>query len=200
MTEYEEVQKVKYKSFESGNEKWAAGQERCIKTWVIPNIKKGDRILDCACGDGVGLKVFQDHGFHYLMGIEFEPEKAFRANRVMSDWGYVIVKDFHIPYPGWRGLFNTVYSSHSLEHAHDPVTVLMNFHEMLVPGGQLFLILPFPDAGPDDAHCGKKVLGTGSWSGLATLWDVLEGAGFELQEWKLDSWREPEVWVRARKV
>jgi hypothetical protein len=30
--------------------------------------------------------------------------------------------------------------------------------------------------------------------------DVLEGRGFKWEEVRLDTWREEEVWVRARKI
>jgi 2-polyprenyl-3-methyl-5-hydroxy-6-metoxy-1,4-benzoquinol methylase len=213
---YEEIQKVKYRSFESQNARWAEGQERCIKEWVVPHIKPpggsvprfnnpydGPVILDCACGDGVGLTVFSRLGYNNVVGIEFEHEKAQRARLSGNYPNYPVhEKDMHDPaLKKVREVFDVVYSSHSLEHAHDPVTVLDNFYHMLKPGGLLFLILPYPDAGPDDAHCGKYVLGTGAGEGasLGTLWDILVGVGFTVLEHKLDTWREPEVWVRARR-
>jgi len=191
---YEELQKVKYRSFESENPNWIAGQRRVIEEWVLPHINKTDWILDCACGDGSGLNIFVKWGHYNVMGMDFEPEKVRIARKVHS----VLEHDFHIPFPNWN-LLDVIYSSHSLEHAHDPVRVLNNFHAMLKPGSLLFLVLPFPDTGPADAHCGKEVLGTDG-ENTERLNMVLAGCGFDVREQKLDSRREPEVWIRAKRL
>lgn len=205
MTEYEQIQKVKYRSFESENEKWKAGQRRCIQLFVQPHLppmmneqKPYLNILDCACGDGVGLDVFSGLGYSST-GIEFEEEKVKRAKAKGHN---VWCRDMHDPHLAKvRECFDVVYSSHSLEHAHEPETVLHNFYEMLKPEGKLFLVLPFPDRGPDDAHCGKYKLRTDQGNTTtAGLMDVLEGCGFKWEEVRLDTWREEEVWVRARKI
>ena len=206
MTEYEQIQKVKYRSFESDNEKWKAGQRRCISIFVQPHLppmtkeqKEYFNILDCACGDGVGLDVFRSFGYQPV-GIEFEEEKIKRAKAKGHN---VRNYDMHDPHLSKvRECFDVVYSSHSLEHAHDPEMVLHNFYEMLKPEGKLFLVLPFPDRGPDDAHCGKYKLRTAVEYSATTapLMDVLEGCGFKWEEVRLDTWREEEVWVRARKI
>src|SRR5277367_6330313 len=119
---YQENQKVKYRSFESDNTKWAEGQKRFIETFMMPHFKTEilPSVLDCACGDGVGLKVFRDLGFRDVTGLELEPEKAARARQ----YGYDVWEgDMHelalVPVLG-RLPFHVVYSSHSLEHAHDP--------------------------------------------------------------------------------
>jgi ubiquinone/menaquinone biosynthesis C-methylase UbiE len=202
VTEYEQIQKVKYRSFESENEKWSKGQARFINTFMLPHFKPDipPSILDCACGDGVGLAVFKHHGFTEVTGLEFEPEKAAKA-RVR--YGYPVWEgDMHelALVPGSMP-FHVVYSSHSLEHAHDPIEVLKRFHSVLAYRGWLFLVLPFPDRGPDDAHCGKYKLRTDQGNTTtAGLMDVLEGCGFKWEEVRLDTWREEEVWVRARKI
>ena len=41
--------------------------------------------------------------------------------------------------------FDWVYSSHTLEHMHDPATALQNWWRILKPGGYLILLLPERD-------------------------------------------------------
>ena len=41
--------------------------------------------------------------------------------------------------------FDCVYSSHCLEHMHEPVTTLANWWSLVKPGGTLFLIVPDED-------------------------------------------------------
>lgn len=43
------------------------------------------------------------------------------------------------------GSFDCVYSSHCLEHMHDPVATLANWWSLVRPGGHLFLIVPDED-------------------------------------------------------
>lgn len=43
------------------------------------------------------------------------------------------------------GAYNTVYSSHLLEHVHDPVTALQNWYRILAPGGHLIVCVPHRD-------------------------------------------------------
>jgi SAM-dependent methyltransferase len=43
------------------------------------------------------------------------------------------------------GSFDCVYSSHCLEHMHDPVASLHNWWSLVRPGGHLFLVVPDED-------------------------------------------------------
>ncbi len=43
------------------------------------------------------------------------------------------------------GSFDCVYSSHCLEHMHDPAATLANWWSLVKPGGHLFLIVPDED-------------------------------------------------------
>lgn len=43
------------------------------------------------------------------------------------------------------GSFDCVYSSHCLEHMHDPVASLANWWSLVRPGGHLFLVVPDED-------------------------------------------------------
>jgi Methyltransferase domain len=89
--EYASLQKNRYCSFESEVPRWETGQKRFIERQFT--VADRDRkILDIACGDGVGLRCFRALGFADVTGIEFNPAKAERARRA----GYpVLCLDMH---------------------------------------------------------------------------------------------------------
>ena len=193
--EYLELQTTKYKSFESDNEHWAEGQRRYIVEHFA-GMPLDTWILDCACGDGVGLKVFSELGFNKVLGVEYDIEKAEKARKT----GYAVYNgDFH-DLTATPRIFNVVYSSHSLEHALHPDKVLKEFHRVLVPNGVLFLVLPFPDTGTIEAHVAKEILGTVEDDGGKKVVAYIESMGFELINKQFDSFREPEIWLTFKKV
>lgn len=173
------------------------GHARFMKEFVSGLVKETDRILDCGCGDGVGLERFKSMGCKNVIGVDVTLEKAEAARAS----GYTVhVADMH-DLKIRSGSIDVVYSSHSLEHARDPIKVLSEFRRVLVPGGSLILVLPFPDVGDDHIHLGKFVLKTdpasvadGGSNGLA---DVLEKNGFEVVTLRQDSFRENEIWVHC---
>jgi SAM-dependent methyltransferase len=193
--EYLELQTTKYKSFESTNERWAEGQRRYILEH-FSGMPLDTWILDCACGDGVGLRVFAELGFECVHGVECDSEKAVMAR----ESGYRVMNfDFHSLQP-FGTVFDVVYSSHSLEHALEPDRVLKEFHRVLEPDGILFLVLPFPDTGTIEAHVAKEKLGTVVDDGGAKVVAYIESMGFELLNKQFDSFREPEIWLTFKKV
>jgi len=90
--------------------------------------------------------------------------------------------------------FDVVYSSHTLEHAYSPITAIKEFRRILKPNGLLYVVLPFPDKGPEDAHGGKFELNTHQNSPLAVC-SVFENCGFSLKSMHTDQYREPEIWL-----
>jgi SAM-dependent methyltransferase len=194
---YKELQTEKYKSFESRNQRWREGQERFILKHFI-NEPKESLILDLGCGDGVGLRYFRDLRFQNVIGVEFCKEKAQKA----TTYGYPVLEtDMHElqNHPSLAGIIDIVYSSHSLEHCWDPSTVLQHIHHVLKKDGTFFLILPYPDIGPEDAHCGKKILCSHLNDKGATLEKYLTIFGFRVMNKTFDSFREPEIWLELRK-
>ena len=196
--EYLELQTTKYKSFESDNKHWAEGQRRYIVEHFA-GMPFNTAILDCACGDGVGLKVFKELGFEHVAGFEFDKEKAIIA----SNYSYPVWSgDFHdlSNFSNFRLDFDVIYSSHSLEHALHPDKVLKEFHRVLKPNGVLFLVLPFPDTGDLEAHVAKETLGTVVDDGGVKVVAYIESMGFELINKQFDSFREPEIWLTFKKL
>lgn len=200
LMDYKETQTEKYKSFESEHQHWRKGQER----FIHKNFFKLDhdlKILDLGCGDGVGLAYFKLLGFRNVTGVEFCAEKAKKAAALLGP-GYSVLEidmhdlnDFVIDPES----MDIIYSSHSLEHTHNPNQVIRNIHRILKPGGLLFVVLPYPDTGPDDAHCGKKILHSDINDGAAALETTFTVYGFETVSKHFDSYREPEVWFTFKK-
>jgi len=190
--DYVRAQTEQYLSFESVSPQWAAGQIGYLNRNFLTQSRSAS-ILDCACGDGVGLQWFNTNGFTSVVGVEMSPLKAEKARM----HGYpVAVQDFHDLDALKSGAYDIVYSSHSLEHAYDPAQVLKEFRRVLKPGGKLYLVLPFPDRGPQDAHPGSAILQTRSNS-PTPLVEFLDAHGFYTTQYQTDSVREPEIWVVA---
>jgi len=72
------------------------------------------------------------------------------------------------------GSFDCVYSSHCLEHMHEPVETLSNWWSLVAPGGILFVIVPdedlyeqgrFPSRFNDDHKSTFTLSKKRSWSG-----------------------------------
>lgn len=192
MNEFIERQ-IRAEDFESQNQSYTRGQRRALD-YFFEGADKGSFILDCACGDGVGLQWFKDNGFEHAVGMEVNPRKAEIANKISP----VIEGDMHDLRPYQEECFDFIWSSHSVEHAHKPLTVLRQFYRTLKPGGMLYLVLPYKDTGPLDVHCGQVDLCTNQDTPDAFL-KKLDWCGFNVIEWKLDTMREAEIWVKAGK-
>lgn len=190
--DYKHAQTVQFRSTESDVPRWREGQVRFVDAWLACYLR--DRlVLDAACGDGVGLRELRRLGFERCAGVDLCAGKARNARA----HGYpVALADLHdLPWAG--GTFDVVYSSHTLEHAHDPVAALREFRRVAKDSGELVLVVPFPDTGDPRAHCGKFALGTERDDGGQALASVLSACGWRVMEWRQDSFREPEIWVRA---
>lgn len=189
---YRNAQTVTYKSFESDQPKWKHGQDRFIRLW-LDQYPRSSHILDCACGDGVGLRVFKELGFTNVEGIELCEDKLNKAGQ----YGFnVHFGDMHEMNNLFDLSFDVVYSSHTLEHALDPIKALRELKRIMKAEGHLVLVLPYPDTGPKEAHCAKHILGSDLDDNAQALTAVLESMGFKVLEKRYDDFREPEVWLR----
>lgn len=192
--DYLEAQTVKYHSHESENPKWKEGQKRFI-TLNFSSLDRNLKILDIACGDGVGLAFFRELGFNNVVGVDCSESKVELARQ----HGYKVFKsDLHDLGLIDDAFFDVVYSSHTLEHAYQPLDALTELKRVLRPGGQMVIVLPFPDTGPDDAHGGKYDLNTHTGD-VNLVIQVFQNAGLVVEKHRLDSFREPELWLVAKK-
>ncbi|MGK9477943.1 class I SAM-dependent methyltransferase [Melioribacter sp. OK-6-Me] len=196
-SKYLKIQTEKYKSHESQNVHWAKGQEKYIKSEFI-NIPRYAKILDIACGDGVGLKVFKELGFLNVVGVELSEEKV----KLARSYGFQVIKaDMHKLEMFNEGEFDIIYSSHTLEHAYSPTIVLKQFFKILKNNGLLKVVLPYPDLSKenDEAHGGKYELQTNINDNGESVVKFFENIGFTFIDKKFDSFREPEIWLTFKK-
>lgn len=191
-SEYMERQNGKYCSFESENEKWVEGQRRYIEKNFVRE-SKNSFILDIACGDGVGLDVFNGMGFKKIVGCDINPIKIERVRRR----GYTAFEHDIRWMPNIiDDSFDIVYSSHTLEHIFNVGSAIKEIKRVLKKPGLFFVVLPYPDKGPDDAHYGKYQLGTNEIDCGTKVTDYFIDSGFEIIERTFDSYREPEIWLK----
>ncbi len=196
--EYLRLQREEHLSHEADVPAWAEGLRRFVRA-AFQDIDRGARVLDCACGDGIGLATLREMGFKDPVGIELAREKAIRARTL----GFRVHEhDMHQLTELADASFDAVLSSHTLEHAYEPTRALAELHRVLVPAGLLRVVLPYPDPGPRNelAHTAKYELGTALADGAATVTRFFTERGFALGERRFDSGREPEVWLFLRKV
>src|ERR1035437_7041343 len=193
-SDYLNRQITKYMSHERDNQHWEDGQKRYILN-KFNGYSRDMKILDIACGDGVGLRVFRELGFRDIIGVEYQDDKI--ANAKLS--GYPVIKaDMHDLSVFSNQSFDIVYSSHTFEHAYYPIKVLKELYRILKSVGILQVVLPFIDIGPDDAHGGKYELKTYQTDPMLVV-DVFKSIGFKSVFFEIDSFREPELWVTSNK-
>jgi len=194
--EYIYNQTVVGKSHEEDSPEWTEGQIRFL-AYANKFLDQESVVLDCACGDGVGLKELNRLG-HTPIGMDIAEEKLIRAKKNKLD---VYFADMHEiqEYPNYT--FDAIISSHTLEHAYNPEKVVINFKDKLRKDGKLFVVLPFPDPGDwnKDIHVGKWMLGTDGEDKEKVI-SFFTDLGFILLDTKTDDYREPEIWIVLKKV
>jgi ubiquinone/menaquinone biosynthesis C-methylase UbiE len=188
-------QTVLGKSHEDDNPIWSKGQIRFID-YVKGFLSPSSKVLDCACGDGIGLAELSRLG-HEPFGMDISEEKLSRASEKGQSVKFGDMQKIS-DFPDI--VFDAVMSSHTLEHAHNPKAAVDNFKKVLKPKGKLFIVLPFPDPGSwnDDIHIGKYALHTDGENEEQVI-SFFTDNGFSVLDKKRDSYREPEIWIVLEK-
>lgn len=202
--DYVDLQTKKYMSHEADVPLWADGQRRFINEFLLPSMLAAgitDKFIDffdAGCGDGTGLAYMKSLGYQNLDGCDLSPDKVARASAAIGDGGMVSVQDLHRLHSIKNGSFDVVYSSHTLEHCHDPAKAISELMRIAKPNALFVIVLPYPDTGPTDAHCGSDSLGTRPPDDKAErLVKWMTAQGLQVQSIRFDSYREPEVWLTA---
>lgn len=143
------------------------------------------RLLDFGCGGGSFLRRMADCGWT-VTGLD----NSTGAVRTVRDELGLNVISGTLPHPELQpGTFDVVTMWHSLEHVHEPLTVLRDAYDLLVPGGKLIVATPKSDSWP------AKWFGP-KWFGLdvprhlthftsRTLAEMIVTAGFSLESLRL---------------
>lgn len=154
----------------------------------------GERILDVGCGNGAFLAIAENLGYG-AVGVEFDAEAA----EVSRHGGFEVLER---RVPGSRlsaESFTHITLNHVIEHLHDPVAALVEFHGLLKPGGRIWIKTPNIDA------AGHSRYGA-AWRGLEpprhlvlfgpnALVRTLRSVGFEEPKIVVP---EPEAWFYLR--
>jgi SAM-dependent methyltransferase len=99
------------------------------------HIAENDDVLDFGCGGGFLLSALPARK---KVGVEVNPA----AIEVAQDLGIEVVSSLDQLPPQ---SFSKAISSHALEHVTNPFDTLREIRRALIPGGQLYLLLPLDD-------------------------------------------------------
>lgn len=139
------------------------------------------RLLDFGCGGGSFLKRMADRGWD-VTGLD---ASVGAVREVQESLGLTALAGT-LPHAELApSSFEVVTMWHSLEHVHDPIAILSEAYQLLVPGGKLIVACPNIDSWP------FRLFGA-AWFGLdlprhlchftpATLRDALETGGFRVE-------------------
>lgn len=193
--EYFHYQTVVGKSHEEDSPQWSEGQIRFID-YINHFLHPQSVVLDCACGDGIGLEELERLG-HIAYGMDISEQKLSRARKRKQK---AFFGDMHVIGNFPNVVFDAILSSHTLEHAHDPEIAVKNFYNKLCDEGMLFVVLPFPDPGEwnKDIHVGKWDLKTDGEDPDKVI-SFFINLGFTVVDTKTDDYREPELWIALKK-
>lgn len=98
----------------------------------------GGRVLDVGCGDAAFLQNAKLLGWQ-TVGTDFDPVVVENARTRGLDVRLGTVDEV-------EGPFDVITMSHVVEHLHDPVAVLRQCHDLLAPGGLLWIETPNVEA------------------------------------------------------
>jgi SAM-dependent methyltransferase len=152
------------------------------------------RLLDFGCGAGAFLERMHHCGWN-VIGLDFS---ASAVHQIQSKLGLPVLLG-SLPHPELTpNSFEVITMWQSLEHVHQPLEVLRQARELLVPGGRLLVTTPNIDSqafrwfGP--AWYGLDLPRHLTHFSLVTLPVMLERAGFQMRGVKMV---RHSSWLRA---
>lgn len=168
--------------------------DRCL-LGLLPHLRPGDNVLEVGFGDGLLLSHLRTVGMR-VAGVEMDASSADEVGERLGIPVYVgRFEDATLA--GGHG-FQAVVMAHLIEHFFDPVAALRKVHDLLQPGGLVFLETPNilrPKVGPKRLYS----FAHNYHFSPGTLGLALHRAGFECveaREFRIDSF---QIVARARR-
>lgn len=110
------------------------------RNWLLPGLfKKGEKVLDLGCGDGVVSEFLAKNIGVDVLGADISP----KALKVAKKRGIKIkLLDVEKPLPFKKGEFDTVFWGDNVEHLFDPQNTLRQIRRVLKKEGRIVLSCP----------------------------------------------------------
>lgn len=164
-----------------------------------PSSGDNTRLIDIGCGNGAFLQ-FAMHLGWMAEGIDNDPAAVAAARKA----GCTVVHGCLDELPLQKECYRHVTLSHVIEHVHDPLKLVRQCFDLLVPGGRLWLETP------NLQSVGHEVFGS-AWRGLepprhlvlfnrGSLKSALAGAGFSRIEFLPHPGVTAFMWEQSRMI
>lgn len=123
---------------------------------LAENEPEASRVLDLCCGNGVMLPTLSDM-FWSVVGLDLHVTAAERVVECFELKNVTLkscdVQELH---PGLQNSFDCIFAASCLEHFRDIGKISKVLHQILKPGGHLYVLTPSENM----LYCiGRKVLG-----------------------------------------
>lgn len=186
------IQITKYESFERNMPHHYNGQITTLSE-IFNDINNECSILDVGCGDGIALSWFNCNGYDDVEGVDGNPNKLIEANKV----GFKTYEgDIHNLSTIVNRKYDVIYCSHVLEHMFDVGHVIEEMKRCLTDNGKIIIIVPYPDKGAVDAHCGKYYLKTDKISpNNLNVVNVFKSHDLNVKYLKVTNIRQDEIFL-----
>ncbi len=113
---------------------------RWFASAVVGSVGEGRRLLDVACGGGYFLRELSGGAEGCFYGMDLSQEALVLAQKTSPQARYALGAGERLPFQSRT--FDVVTCLGSLEHFLDPLEGLREMRRVLVPPGQLFVLVP----------------------------------------------------------
>lgn len=129
-----QTEDVDMEGYQNGNANWQYDTSKTHMDFIESKIRKTGRILDIGCGSGVLLKVAKDRGWE-VAGIDPGDWKQDPQNDRALNIQRCTLSNAQLT----DNSFDVIYMGSVLEHLYDPIKSLQEIHQLLKPGGLLYI-------------------------------------------------------------